>query len=52
LNQLFTQERITPVGRIQIDALSVLKLIGGYGFLGYGAFCSANGIPDLTDASQ
>jgi hypothetical protein len=56
LNQLFTQEGITPVGITQINALEglkhELKLIGGYGFVRYGAFCYTNGILDLTDASR
>lgn len=56
LNQLFTQEGITPVGRTQINALGGLKhelpLIGGYGFVRYGAFCYTNGILDLTDPAR
>ena len=56
LNQLFTQEGITPVGRIQINTLAglkhELKLIGGYGFVRYGAFCYTNGILDLTDPAR
>lgn len=56
LNQLFTQEGITPLGRTQINALDGLKhelpLIGGYGFVRYGAFCYTNGVLDLTDADR
>jgi len=56
LNQIFTQEGITPVGRAQINGLDGLKhelrLIGGYGFVRYGAFCYTNGILDLTDANR
>ena len=56
LNQLFTQEGITPVGRPQINGLDglkhELKLIGGYGFVRYGAFCYTNGVLDLTDANR
>jgi hypothetical protein len=56
LNQLFTQEGITPIGRVQIKSLEglrhELKLIGGYGFVRYGAFCYTNGVLDLTDANR
>jgi hypothetical protein len=56
VNKLFTQEGITPVGRTQINALDglkhELKLIGGYGFVRYGAFCYTNGILDLTDPDR
>lgn len=56
VNQLFTQEGITPVGRTQINALDGLKhelpLIGGYGFVRYGAFCYTNGVLDLTDVDR
>lgn len=56
LNQLFTQEGITPVDRRTIDSLDGLKvelpLLGGYGFVRYGAFCYTNGILDPTDASR
>ncbi len=56
LNQLFTQEGITPVGETQVNSLDGLKhelpLIGGYGFVRYGAFCYTNGILDLTDADR
>ena len=56
INQLFTQEGITPVSRSRIDALTGLRhelpLIGGFGFVRYGAFCFTNGILDLTDASR
>lgn len=56
VNQLLTQEGITPVGRGIIDRLEGLKhelpLIGGYGFVRYGAFCYTKGILDLTDAES
>jgi hypothetical protein len=56
LNQLFLQEGITPVGRGLIDSLDGLKhelpLIGGYGFVRYGAFCYTNGILDLTNVNR
>lgn len=56
LNQLFLQEGITPVGRGIIDSLDGLKhelpLIGGYGYVRYGAFCYTNGILDLTDVDR
>ncbi len=56
VNQLFTQEGITPVSRAKISELNGLKhelpLIGGYGFVRYGAFCYTNGILDLTDANR
>ncbi len=56
LNQFFTQEGITPVDRALISALTGLKhelnLIGGYGFVRYGAFCYTNGILDLTDPTR
>jgi len=56
LNQLFTQDGITPVSRIKINQLDGLKhelpLIGGYCFVRYGAFCYTNGILDLTDANR
>ena len=56
LNQLFTQEGITPVGRTQINKLDGLKhelrLIGGFGFVRYGAFCYTNRILDLTDPNR
>ena len=55
-NQLFTQEGITPVARSRIDELDGLRhelpLIGGYGFVRYGAFCYTNGLLDLTDPSR
>jgi hypothetical protein len=53
MNQLFTQEGITPVRRASIDRLDGLKhelpLIGGFCFVRYGAFCYTKGILDLTD---
>jgi hypothetical protein len=53
INQLFTQEGITPVNRAIIETLDGLRheipLSGGYGFVRYGAFCYTNGILDLTD---
>ncbi len=56
MNQLFVQEGITPLARTQINALKglkhELKLIGGYAFVRYGAFCYTNAILDLTDASR
>ena len=56
LNQLFTQEGITPVDRGLINTLDGLKhelqLIGGYSFVRYGAFCYTNGILDLTDPTK
>lgn len=56
LNQLFIQEGLTPVSRGVINGLSGLKhelpLIGGFGFVRYGAFCYTNGILDLTDAGR
>ena len=56
MNQLFTQEGITPVARAQINTLEglkhELKLSGGYAYVRYGAFCYTNGILDLTDASR
>ena len=56
LNQLFTQDGITPVSRIKINELDGLKyelpLIGGYGYVRYGAFCYTNGILNLTDADR
>jgi len=56
INQLFIQQGITPVSRARIDRLDGLRhelpLIGGFGFVRYGAFCYTNGILDLTDASR
>ena len=56
VNQLFTQDGLTPVGRNIIDALDGLKhelpLIGGFGFVRYGAFCYTNGILDLSAADR
>lgn len=56
VNQLFTQDGITPVDRNIIDTLEGLKhelpLIGGYGFVRYGAFCYTNGILDLSAAHR
>ncbi|MFO7712931.1 hypothetical protein [Desulfosarcina sp.] len=56
VNQLFTQEGITPVSRHRIGQLDGLKhelpLLGGYGFVRYGAFCFTKGILDLTDAQR
>jgi len=56
INQLFTQEGITPVSPARISVLDGLRhelpLIGGFGFVRYGAFCYTNGILDLTDASR
>ncbi len=56
INQLFTQEGITPVNRKRIDGLEGLRheipLIGGYGFVRYGAFCYTKGILDLTDPAR
>ena len=56
VNQLFTQEGITPVSRSKLDDLDGLShelpLVGGFGFVRYGAFCYTNGILDLTDASR
>jgi hypothetical protein len=56
LNPLFTQQGMTPVARAQINTFAGLRhelpLIGGYGFVRYGAFCYTNGVLDLTDASR
>ena len=56
LNQVFTQEGITPVARRIIESLEGLRvelpLTGGYGFVRYGAFCYTNGILDPTDADR
>lgn len=56
INQLFTQDGITPVARSRIDELEGLRhelpLVGGYGFVRYGAFCYTNGLLDLTDPSR
>ena len=56
INQLFTQEGITPVNPAKIEALDGLRhelpLVGGFGFIRYGAFCYTNGILDLTDANR
>jgi len=56
INQLFTREGITPVARSRIDELEGLRhelpLVGGYGFVRYGAFCYTNGLLDLTDPSR
>ena len=56
MNLLFAQQGITPVARSQINRFVGLKhelqLIGGYGFVRYGAFCYTNGVLDLTDAKR
>jgi hypothetical protein len=56
INQLFTQEGVTPVSRHRIDELAGLRhelpLVGGFGFVRYGAFCYTNGILDLSDAAR
>ncbi len=56
INQLFTQEGITPVSRARIDQLPglchELPLVDGFGFVRYGAFCYTKGILDLTDAQR
>jgi hypothetical protein len=56
INQLFVQEGITPVAHARIDELDGLRhefpLVGGYGFVRYGAFCYTKGILDLTDPSR
>lgn len=56
INLLFTQDGITPVSSEKIKGLKGLShelpLVGGYGFVRYGAFCYTNGILDLTDADR
>lgn len=56
INLLFTQDGITPVSSDKIKGLDGLShelpLVGGYGFVRYGAFCYTNGILDLTDADR
>jgi hypothetical protein len=56
VNQLFTQEGITPVSRTKINQLAGLRyelpMTGGYCFVRYGAFCCTPGILDLTDADR
>ena len=56
INQLFTQEGVTPVSQGRIETLEGLHhevpLVGGFGFVRYGAFCYTNGILDLTDAGR
>jgi hypothetical protein len=56
VNQLFTQEGLTPVRRSIIDALDGLRhelpLVGGFGFARYGAFCYTNGILDFSDPGR
>lgn len=56
INLLFTQEGITPVSSDLINGLEglghELPLVGGYGFVRYGAFCYTYGILDLTDADR
>ncbi|BBO84541.1 hypothetical protein [Desulfosarcina ovata] len=53
VNQIFTQDGITPVSKKIIGTAKGLRhelpLIGGYGFVRYGAFCYTRQILDLTD---
>lgn len=56
VNQLFTQEGITPVSRAIVDSLPGLRhelpLIDGFGFVRYGAFCYTKGLLDLSDPER
>ena len=56
INQLFTQDGITPLDARAVQSLEglghELPMVGGYGFVRYGAFCYTKGILDLTDPQR